>query len=217
MRTDMQIKKDVLDELEWDPAIEPAGVGVEVREGVVTLSGHLRSYPEKLAAERAAQRVSGVKAVAVEATVRIADGKVRSDSDLALAASNALNWNTLVPANSIKVIVEGGHLTLTGQVEWAYQRSAADVSVRHLVGVVSLNNQILLRPKASAVNVKGRIEAALHRAARLDAQAIRVTVDSGRVTLDGSVHSLAERHLVENAAWSASGVSTVVDHIRIAD
>ncbi|WP_028079586.1 BON domain-containing protein [Solimonas soli] len=217
MRTDMQIRKDVLDELEWDPAIDAAGVGVEVRNGVVTLSGHLRSYPEKLAAERAAQRVSGVKAVAVEADVRISDGKARSDSDLALAASDALRWNALVPEDSVKVLVEDGRLTLSGQVPWAYQRSAAESAVRDLLGVVSVNNQVTVRPKASAGNVKGKIEAALHRAARLDAQAITISVDSGRVTLDGTVHSLAERRLVEEAAWSATGVSAVVDRLQIVD
>lgn len=217
MKTDAQLKQDVAAELEWDPLIDAARIGVEVKGGVVTLAGHLDSYPQKLAAERAAQRVAGVKAVAVEIDVRIPGSSQRTDGDIASAASDALRWNALVPGDRVQLKVEDGWITLGGELDWAYQRSAAETAVRDLVGVRGVFNRIELKPKVSAANVKTKIEAALQRAAHFDADAITVNVEGGKVVLKGRVHSHAERRIVEDATWAAPGVTSVVDQILISD
>ncbi|WP_029922598.1 BON domain-containing protein [Nevskia soli] len=216
MKTDAQLKKDVETELEWDPAVAAAGIGVEVKGGIVTLTGHLESYPEKIAAEKAAQRVAGVKGVAVEIDVKLPGSSYRTDADIAAYATDAIRWNTSVPQERIKIKVEGGRVTLSGDVDWNYQRTSAESTVRDLIGVKGVLNQIQLKQKISPENVKAKIEAALQRAAHLDAKAIKVEILGGTVTLEGSVHSLAERRLIENATWAAPGVLKVVDGIRIA-
>lgn len=216
MKTDAQLKKDVETELEWDPAVDAAGIGVEVKGSIVTLTGHLESYPEKIAAERAAQRVAGVKGVAVEIDVKLPGSSYRTDADIAAYATDAIRWNTSIPQERIKIKVEGGRVTLSGDVDWNYQRTSAESTVRDLIGVKGVFNQIQLKQKISPENVKAKIEAALQRAAHLDAKAIKVEVLGGTVTLEGSVHSMAERRLIENATWAAPGVLKVVDEIRIA-
>jgi osmotically-inducible protein OsmY len=217
MKTDMQLQKDVIAELEWDPSINAADVGVEVKEGVVTLTGHLDSYPEKIAAERAAQRVAGVRGVAVEIDVTLPDFAKRTDADIALAASDALRWNGVVPDNRVKVTVESGEVTLSGDLDWEFQRAAAEAAVRPLIGVRSVSNNIQLRAQMGPDNIKGQIEAALQRAAHLDADTISVSFDRGEVTLNGTVHSHTERQVVENAVWAAPGVTAVVDQLTIVD
>ncbi|WP_029922196.1 BON domain-containing protein [Nevskia soli] len=215
MKTDVQLKKDVETELDWDPEVESASIGVEVRNGIVTLAGHLHSYPEKLAAERAAQRVAGVKGVAVEIDVKLPGSSHRTDGDIAQAATDALRWNASIPYELIKVKVDGGWITLSGDVDWNYQRTNAETAVRSLIGVKGVINLIQLKQKVSPANVKTKIEAALQRAAHFDVKGIKVLVDHSTVTLEGKVHSLAEHRLVKNATWAAPGVLQVVDHLMI--
>lgn len=215
MKNDSQIQQDVMDELKWEPSIHAAQIGVEVKNGVVTLAGEVYSYAEKLAAERAAQRVSGVKALAVEMKVRLLETGQRSDADIAESARNILAWTSSLPDNSVKVMVESGWLTLSGDVEWQYQRLAAADGLRFLSGVTGFSNQIAIKPSLSATVVKSDIEAALRRRAAADAKAISVEVQGADVTLTGSVHSWAERDLATRSAWGSAGVRNVVDKINL--
>jgi osmotically-inducible protein OsmY len=216
MKTDSQLQQDVMAELAWEPAVHATQIGVEVSDGVVTLAGEVGSYAEKWNAERAAQRVQGVKALAVELQVNLAEPGQRSDADIARSAQNILNWSSSLPADSVKVMVEGGWLTLSGNVAWQYQRQDAEASVRYLPGVTGVSNQIGIRPSASAGVVKSDIEAALRRAASNDGQTIAVEVQGADVTLTGTVHSWAERDLATRAAWRSAGVCRVVDKMALA-
>ncbi|WER44702.1 BON domain-containing protein [Cupriavidus sp. WKF15] len=213
MKTDLQLKKEVAEELDWDPAIDAAAVGVEVHEGVVTLSGHLPSYAEKLAAERAAEKVSGVRAVVVNLDVRLAS--LVSDEAIATAASDALQWHVHVPADAIKLRVEKGWVTLTGEVEWGYQRKLAESTVSHLRGVTGVTNQIKMLVRTAPADVVERIEAALRRHVEREAKHIDVSMRDGTVTLSGHVDSRAERLAAVGAAWSAPGVAAVVDNLQL--
>jgi len=215
MKTDAHIKADVIDELAWDPAVNATGVGVAVREGVVTLTGHLDSYAEKHAVERAVHRVAGVRGIAVELDVRLAVEHKRSDSDIAQAAATALQLNSLVPDEKIQVMVENGRVTLTGEVDWSYQLASAEQCVRPLAGVRGLSNQITIKSRASSKDVGAQITAALMRQAVREAKHITVEVEGSVVTLWGKVHSLAEREAAVGAAFSARGVSRVVDKLEV--
>ena len=216
MKTDAQLQQDVLAELNWDPAIGAAQIGVTVKDGVVTLNGHVGSFQEKWEAERATQRVFGVKALAVEMDVSLPDSSQRNDADIARSAENVLSWTTFAPNEAIKVMVENGWLTLTGEVDWEYQRRAASNGVRRLMGVTGLTDQITIKHTISASAVKSDIEAALQRRAHRDGQNISVEVLGADVTLRGSVHSWPEHDLVTSCAWGSSGVRHVIDHITIA-
>jgi osmotically-inducible protein OsmY len=215
MKTDSQVQQDVMAELKWEPAVHAAQIGVEVKNGVVTLAGEVASYTEKLHAERAAQRVNGVKALAVELKIKLTEFGKRSDADIAGSAKNILNWTSSLPTDAVKVMVEGGWLTLTGDVEWQYQREEAASSVRYLAGVTGVSNQISIRPSVSATVVKSDIEAALKRRAAADAKTISVDVTGGDVTLTGTVHSWAERDLATRSAWGSHGVRNVVDKMNL--
>ncbi len=215
MKTDSQLQQDVMAELKWEPAVQAAHIGVEVKNGVVTLAGEVSSYAEKLHAERAAQRVNGVKALAVEMKVKLAALGQRSDADIAESAKNVLSWVGALPADAVKVMVEGGWLTLSGAVEWQYQRQDAADSVRYLLGVTGVSNEIAIKPSVSATVVKSDIEAALKRRAAADSKAIAVDVKGGDVTLTGTVHSWAERDLATRSAWGSSGVRKVVDKMTM--
>jgi osmotically-inducible protein OsmY len=215
MKTDSQLQQDVMAELKWEPAVHAEQIGVEVKNGVVTLAGEVGSYAEKLSAERAAQRVSGVKALAVEMTIRLSAFGQRTDAEIAETARNILLWTSSLPADAIKVMVEGGWLTLTGEVQWQYQRQDAADRVRDLAGVTGVSNQIAIKPSLSAMVVKSDIEAALKRRAAADAKTITVDVKGAEVTLTGTVHSWAERELVMRSAWSSAGVRTVVDKMNL--
>lgn len=218
MKTDMQLKKDVLAELEWDPAIaNAAAIGVEVVDGIVTLAGHLNSYSEKLAAERAVERVAGVKGIALDIDISLPGASRHTDTDIATAAADALLWDSLVPKDRVKIVVEDGWITLSGDVSWNYEKSAAESAVRKLRAIRGVINNIHLQPAISPENVKVKIEAALQRAAHLDTKGIEVSVVGGKVTLDGTVHSRLERRLAVDAAWAAPGVTTVLDRLLIAD
>ena len=215
MKTDSQLQQDVMAELKWEPAVHAAQIGVEVKNGVVTLAGEVSSYTEKWNAERAAQRVNGVKALAVELTVKLAEFSKRTDADIAESAKNILSWTSSLPADAVKVMVEGGWLTLSGDVEWQYQRQDAADSVRYLSGVTGVSNQIAIKPSVSATVVKSDIEAALKRRAAADAKTIAVEVKGGDVTLTGTVHSWSERDLATRSAWGSSGVRNVVDKMNL--
>ncbi len=217
MKSDAELKKDVVDELAWDPAVNASAVGVAVRDGVVTLTGHLDTYAEKAAVERVLKRVGGVKAIALELDVRLAPGHVRSDTDIARAAEQALGWNSMVPADKVRVIVDRGWVTLQGQLEWDYQRQSAEKAVRALVGVVGLSNEIAIAPRAAPADVTRRIREALTRQAQREVKHMDVRVNGGTVTLQGQVHSWHERNAAQGAAWSAPGVVQVINELSIAD
>lgn len=215
MKTDAHIKADVTDELAWDPAVNATGIGVAVKDGVVTLTGHLDSYAEKHAVERAVHRVAGVRGIAVELNVKLAAEYKRSDSDIAQAAATALQLNSLVPDEKIQVLVENGRVTLTGEVDWSYQLASAEQCVRPLAGVRGLSNRITIKSRASSKDVGAQITAALTRQAAREAKHITVEVEGSVVTLWGKVHSLAEREAAVGAAFSARGVSRVVDKLEV--
>lgn len=215
MKTDDQLRKDVMAELEWDPSVKAAHVGVAVQDGVVTLTGHLETYAEKYAVERVVQRVQGVKSVAVELDVRLDPAHKRSDSEIAAAAQNALTWHALVPAELIRTKVEKGWVTLTGEVDWDFQRHHAEKAVRTLTGVVGVTNGITLKSRVAPRDVSNRIRDALARHAEREARHIEVMVAGSTVTLRGTVDSWAERVAAYGAASSAPGVSSVVNEIRV--
>lgn len=215
MKSDAKIRSDVLAELDYDPAVTSSDVGVAVKEGVVTLSGPVTSYAEKRAIERAVQRVHGVRAVAVEMTVRVPTGHERVDTDLASAAERALQWHVLVPDGKIRPLVENGWITLEGEVEWAYQSHAAETAVQSLVGVVGVTNRIAVRPRFSPADIQRNIEQALLRQAHRESQHIDIAVDNAVVTLSGKVHSWAERTAAQGAAMAAPGVGRVINHLLV--
>ena len=215
MKTDSQLQQDVIAELKWEPSVNAAQIGVEVKDGIVTLAGHVGSYAEKWDAERAAQRVSGVKALAIEMDVKLAGSSKRNDADIAGSAESALQWITYLPKNSVKVMVEDGWITLSGEVDWEYQRQTAAGAVRYLMGVKGVRENIAIKSKVSLSAVKSDIEAALKRRAHADAQKISVEVRGADVTLSGTVHSWSERDLATHSAWGTPGVHNVVNNITV--
>jgi osmotically-inducible protein OsmY len=219
MKTDSQLQQDVSAELKWEPSIHAARVGVEVKDGVVTLAGQVDSYSEKWNAERAAQRVAGVKAMTTELKVHLTGLSKRTDADVAEAVENVLEWTSSLPAGAIKVMVEGGWVTLSGDVDWQYQRQAATDSVRYLMGVTGVSDRISIKPSlplVTATAVKSDIEAALKRTSIADAKKISVAVHGSDVTLSGTVHSWDERDTATNSAWGTPGVRNVVDMMTLA-
>ena len=217
MKSDSDVQRSVQDELQWEPGVSSgAKIGVAVKDGVVTLTGFVSSYAEKWAAERAAKRVSGVNALAVELEVQLPGYARKTDADIAKAAENALAWDVLVPADSVSVTVENGWVSLDGNVNWQYQRSGAEDAVRGLTGVTGVSNRIEVKPTVSPTDIKSKIEAAIKRNAILDAESIGVETYGGKVVLTGTVSSWAERDEAEAAAWAAPGVTDLQDALTIA-
>jgi len=213
--TDKDLKQNVQNALEWEPSLDATDVGVSVDGGIITLRGNVGTFAEKIAAERVALRMYGVKAVANDIAVHVATAFERTDTEIAQAAVDALKWNTLVPAGRVTVAVTDGRLTLAGTVEWQYQRDAAARAVRDLMGVKAITNNITVKPRVQSADVQDKIEAAFRRSAEVDARRIIVTAADGTVTLSGNVRSWAEREEAERAAWAAPGVTQVDDHIAV--
>jgi osmotically-inducible protein OsmY len=214
-RTDPQIQTDVLAELKWDTRVMPNEIGVMVKDGVVTLTGWVDSYTKKWAAEEAAHRVRGVKAVANDIEIRLPSTAERNDADIAAAAARALEWDAFVPIDKIDVTVSKGWVTLKGEVEWQYQKQDAERAVRRLAGVNGVSNLVLVRPRVTPSELKKQIEQALVRTAELDAKRITVDVDGSKVILKGTVRSWAEKKEAERQAWLAPGVTSVDNRIMI--
>jgi osmotically-inducible protein OsmY len=215
IKSDSQLQRDVIEELRWDPSVGRMEIGVASKDGVITLSGNVDSYSRKFSAVKAAERVSGVKAVAEELKVVLPSTLVRPDTDIAHAVVDGLRWDVDVPEEGIKARVDEGWVWLEGEVEWQFQRSAAERAVRFLTGVKGVTNLITIKRRVSAPDVKQRIESALKRHAEQDARNITVEALDGQVTLRGTVRSWAERTDAENAAWGAPGVSKVDDRLTI--
>lgn len=215
MKSDVDLKKDVVAELEWDPAINATNIGVAAKNGVVTLSGHLETYAEKAAVQKAVQRVAGVQAMALELDVKLDPSHKRSDTEIAAAAEQSFHWHALIPSDRLQVVVEKGWVTLRGEVDWEYQRQNAEKAVRNLTGVVGVSNSIALKPATTPSDVNSRIKAALMRQADDESRKIEVTVKGATVTLRGTVHSWAERAAAYSAAFAAPGVSSVVNELKI--
>lgn len=217
MKTDLQLQRDVLDELKFEPSIREAEIGIAAMAGVVTLTGFVDSYAEKFSAERTAERVGGVKAVADEIKVKLPGAHQRSDTDIAHAVVNALRWDIQVPDDRIKATVDDGWIALDGEVEWQYQKWAAEGAVRNLTGVKGVSNLLTVKPrKASTHEVGQKIKDSMRRHAERDADRITIEAKDGRVTLRGTVSSFAERQDAERAAWQALGVTNVEDMIAVA-
>lgn len=214
-RTDADIQREVLEELRWDSRVKPNEIGVAVKEGIVTLTGTVDSYLKKMAAESAALRVPGVKALANDIEVRLLPTGERTDTDIAAAALNALKWDAFIPADKIEVTVSKGWVTLKGEVEFQFQRRDAERAIQRLAGVKGVTNLITVRPHVSPSDLKQNIEKALVRNAETDARRITVEVQGSKVILYGTVRSYAEKKAAEDAAWSAPGVSEVDNRIAI--
>ncbi|MDR3488894.1 MAG: BON domain-containing protein [Bradyrhizobium sp.] len=214
--SELKLRDDILDELAYEPIVDPAHIGVAVDQDIVTLTGHVASYAQKLAAISAVRRVKGVHGIADEIEVRHSSDERTSDDEIAKRVINVLSWDSVVPSNTIQVTVRDGLVTLTGKVNWYYQKSSAERDVRGLSGVRSVVNNIEIEPHAKPENVKKKIEAALRRHAEIEAKDISVTVrDDDEVLLEGKVRNWDEKFAVENAAWSASGVKNVKDKLTI--
>jgi osmotically-inducible protein OsmY len=216
MKSDSELQRDVISELEWEPSVDHADIGVSVHDGIVTLNGFVKSYAEKQAAERAVQRVSGVKAIAEEIKVRYASDSKNADHEVAKRILDLFSWSTLIPDEKIGVKVENGWVTLTGTVDWQFQSAEAKKAAGKISGVVGITNRLQVRQRPTTGDIRRRIEAAFDRQADLDAAGVTIALDGGKVTLGGRVKAWHERQVAERAAWAAPGVTAVDDHIVVA-
>ena len=212
---DKVLRQRIIDALDWEPQVDSANIGVAVNNGIVTLTGHVPHYAQLFAAERVVKRIKGVRGIAQEIEVRFAGAPATSDEDIASRVAATLKWNSVLPKDAVQVEVSKGWVTLTGEVEWNYQRRAAETFVAGFLGVKGVANLITIKPRASATDVTRGIEEAFKRDANLEAHRIKVFVDGGKVRLEGNVHNWQEREAAERAAWAAPGVRTVEDQVHI--
>lgn len=215
MKNDLELQQDIINELNWQPFIDSSKIGVKVQNGVVNLFGEVPSYAQKIAAEKAVKKVTGVKAIAEDLEIRLITAHQKTDIELATSVLNALKWHSAVPEDKIQIKVEDGLVTLEGEVEWDYQRSSAKNAIANLSGVKGVNNLITLKTKVTEFDVKKLISNALHRTATIDAERISVDMVGNKVILKGSVSSYTEKEDVEEAAWCAPGVVTVESHLMV--
>lgn len=212
---DIQLRQDIIDELQYEPSINAAHIGVAVENGTVTLSGHVQSYIERHSAEMIVKRVRGVRTIAQEIEVRPVGAHMTAVDEIAKRAVNLLRWNTSIPDDQVQVRVENGAIVLSGKVNWHFQKDAAERALHGLTGVRSISNRIEIEPTISVTDVRQRIENALKRDAELESKRIRVSVVDHKVTLEGDVRNWAEREAAERAAWAAPGVRSVIDHLTV--
>jgi osmotically-inducible protein OsmY len=215
MKSDNQIQQDVMDQLKWEPFLKASEIGVAVRNGIVTLSGQVDSYYKKRSAEEAAKKVSGVKAIAEDIQIGVSPFYAKSDTEIAEAILNALKWHIAVQDEKIKIKVDGGNVTLQGEVDWDFQRRSARKEIEGLAGVKSVTNLIRVKPKVTAADVQSKIESAFQRAASINSRKIKVDVVGSKVILSGSVTSLAEKEEAETSVWNADGVMQVENNLEI--
>ena len=215
MKSDAKIQQDVIDELKWDPSLNASEIGVSVKNGIVTLSGIVDAYAKKLAAENAAKKVLGVKAIAEDIQIGISPAYSKTDTEIAEAVINALKWHTLVREERIKIRVEDGIVRLEGEVDWEYQKNNARIAIENLAGVRGVNNFITVKPRAAIADVTKKIMSAFHRSATIDANRVTVEVQGSKVILRGKVRSLAEKEDAEFAAWNAPGVSSLENKLIV--
>ncbi|HUA56883.1 MAG TPA: BON domain-containing protein [Candidatus Sulfotelmatobacter sp.] len=215
MTNNDKLKADVLEELAWDPTVDATHVGVSVNKGIVTLMGHVGTFPQKYAAELAVRRVRGVRAIAQEIEVHLPEHKKHADDEIAERALKILAWDAEVPSDRVQVKVERGYVTLTGEVDWNHEKIEIERLIRKLSGVTGLRNAIVVKPRVSPSDVRQRIRQALERDAAVEASAISVATVGSKVVLTGIAHGYAERDAIERAAWSAPGVTGVEDHITV--
>ena len=215
MSQDSKLQQAVLAELEWEPSVNPAHIGVTANAGVVTLTGHVEDYTQKHAAEAAAGRVKGVKAVAEELEVKLPFDVRRDDEAIAAAAVDRLGWDVSVPRDAVKVRVEHGWVTLSGEVDWWFQGQAAEQAVKHLMGVVGVSNATAIKPSVNTATLSDDITHALHRSWFFDPKTVQVTAERGQVRLTGTVHSQHDRQLAAETAWAAQGATGVQNLITV--
>jgi len=215
MSQDSKLQQAVLAELEWEPSVNPAHIGVTANAGVVTLTGHVEDYMQKHAAEAAAGRVKGVKAVAEELEVKLPFDVRRDDEAIAAAAVDRLGWDVSVPRDAVKVRVEHGWVTLSGEVDWWFQGQAAEQAVKHLMGVVGVSNATTIKPSVNTATLSDDITHALHRSWFFDPKTVQVTAERGQVRLTGTVHSQHDRQLAAETAWAAQGATGVQNLITV--
>lgn len=215
MSKDVELQRRVLDELDWEPSVDAAQIGVTVHEGVVALAGHVPHYTQKFTAEEVVKRVYGVKGVADDIEVRPPASHQRDDADIAAAAVHAIEWDTGVPQGRVQVTVREGWIVLEGAVDWQYQRQAAERAVRHLTGLRGVTNSILVQPGETTSLLKEDVEAALRRSAIVNSECVAVEIDGNTVLLTGDVHSHTERDEAERTAWAARGVVNVENCITV--
>jgi len=215
MSHDSQLKQSVLSELSWEPSVDSAHIGVTAKDGVVTLLGHVATYGERQAAEAAARRVKGVTAVAEEIEVKLPFETQRGDDDIAAAVVDRLSWDASIPRDTVKVKVEQGWVTLTGQVAWYYQKNAVEQEIRWLLGVVGVSNQITITPRPDTGKISDDISNALHRSWLFDSKTVTVTATGGHIRLTGTVRSPHERQVAATTAWSAPGATAVENDLRV--
>ena len=215
MKSDIQIQKDVIEQLKWEPFLNASEIGVAVKNGIVNLSGQVDSYSKKLSAENAAKKIAGVKAIAEDIQIGVSPAYNKTDTEIAEAVVNALKWHSAVQEEKIKIKVENGSVRLDGEVEWEYQRINAKSAIENLTGVRSVINLITVKPVVTATDIQKKMSSFFHRSATIDSGKITAEVKGSKVILRGTVRSFAEKEDAETAAWNAPGVTSIESKLEI--